>query len=97
MALVNINLNDKEEILFRTYSRKAGKSLSELSKSALLDQIEDELAYETGIKALKDFEKNPVSYSIDDLISELENDIQKIYINFGVKKYILLEKYLKRA
>ena len=75
MTLVNINLNEKEEVLFRTYSMKAGKSLSELFKSALLGQIEDELAYEIGIKILKDFEKNPVSYSIDDLISELENKI----------------------
>lgn len=75
MTFVNINLNEKEEILFRTYSMTTGKSLSELFKSALLDQIEDELAYETSIKALEDFEKNPVSYSIDDLISELENKI----------------------
>lgn len=75
MTFVNINLNEKEEILFRTYSMKAGKSLPELFKRALLDEIEDELAYETGIKILKDFEKNPVSYSIDDLISELKNDI----------------------
>lgn len=75
MNLVNINLNEKEEILFRTYSMKAGKPLSELFKRAHLDQIEDELAYETGIKILKDFEKNPVSYSIYDLISELKNDI----------------------
>ena len=75
MTLVNINLNEKEEVLFRTYSMKAGKSLSDLFKSALLDRIEDELAYETSIKALEDFQKNPVSYSIDDLISELENNI----------------------
>ena len=75
MTFVNINLNEKEEILFRTYSMTTGKSLSELFKRALLDQIEDELAYETGINALKDFEKNPVIYSIDDLISELKNDI----------------------
>lgn len=72
MAFVNINLDEKEEILLRTYSMKAGKSLSDLFKSAILCQIEDELAYETGIKALEDFEKNSVSYSIDDLISELE-------------------------
>lgn len=31
---------------------KDGKSLSDLFKSDLLCQIEDELAYETGIKAL---------------------------------------------
>lgn len=61
--------------MFRTYSKHTGKSLSELFKSALANQIEDELDYETGIKALKDYEKNPVTYTIDDLILELENDL----------------------
>ena len=75
MSVVSLRLNEEENNLFRTYSKHTGKSLSELFKSALANQIEDELDYETGIKALKDFEKNPVTYSIDDLISELENDL----------------------
>ena len=75
MSVVSLRLNEEENNLFRTYSKHTGKSLSELFKSALANQIEDELDYETGIKALKDFEKNPISYSIDDLILELENDL----------------------
>ncbi len=75
MSVVSIRLNEEENNLFRTYSKHTGKSLSELFKSALANQIEDELDYETGIKALKDYEKNPVTYSIDDLILELENDL----------------------
>ncbi len=75
MSVVSLRLNEEENNLFRTYSKHTGKSLSELFKSALANQIEDELDYETGIKALKDYEKNPVTYSIDDLILELENDL----------------------
>lgn len=75
MSLVYINLNKKEEKLFRAYSAKTSKYLSELFKTALLDQIEDELDYEIGINSLKDYEKNPICYSIDCLISELENNI----------------------
>lgn len=75
MSVVSLRLNEEENNLFRTYSRHTGKSLSELFKSALANQIEDELDYDTGIKALKDFEKNPITYSIDDLILELENDL----------------------
>lgn len=75
MSVVSIRLNEEENNLFRTYSKHTGKSLSELFKSALANQIEDELDYETGIKALKDYEKNPVTYSIDNLILELENDL----------------------
>lgn len=76
MTVVSLRLNKEENDLFRTYSKHTGKSLSELFKTALSEQIEDELDYETGIKALKDFEKNPVTHSIDDIIAELENDIQ---------------------
>lgn len=75
MSVVSLRLNEEENNLFRTYSKHTGKSLSELFKSALANQIEDELDYDTGIKALKDFEKNPITYSIDDLILELENDL----------------------
>lgn len=75
MSVVSLRLNEEENNLFRTYSKHTGKSLSELFKSALANQIEDELDYETGIKALKNYEKNPVTYSIDDLILELENDL----------------------
>ncbi len=75
MSVVSLRLNEEENNLFRTYSKHTGKSLSELFKSALANQIEDELDYETGIKALKDYEKNPVTYTIDDLILELENDL----------------------
>lgn len=75
MSLSYVNLNEKEEQLFGAYSAKTSKSLSELFRTALLDQIEDELDYEIGINSLIDFEKNSTCYSIDCLISELENDI----------------------
>lgn len=75
MSVVSLRLNDEENKLFKTYSKHTGKSLSELFKSALVEQIENELDYETGLKALKDFNKDPITHSIDDLIMELENDL----------------------
>lgn len=59
MSVVSLRLNEEEDKLFKAYSKHTGKSLSELFKSALANQIEDELDYDTGIKALKDFEKIP--------------------------------------
>lgn len=75
MSVVSLRLNEEEKKLFKTYSKHTGRSLSELFKSALAEKIEDELDYSTGIRALEDFEKDPKTYSIDDLIMELENDI----------------------
>ncbi|MCW6663305.1 DUF6290 family protein [Aerococcaceae bacterium NML190073] len=75
MATVTIRLNEKEEALFRGYADLTGRKLSELFKSALSERIEDIIDYETGIRALEAFEKNPVTHSIDDFIKELENDL----------------------
>ena len=58
MSVVSLRLNEEENKLFKTYSKHTGKSLSELFKSALANQIEDELDYETGIKVLKDLEND---------------------------------------
>lgn len=75
MSVVSLRLNEEENKLFKAYSKHTGKNLSELFKSALASQIEDELDYETGLKVMADFEKNPITFPIDDLISELENDL----------------------
>lgn len=74
ITIISIYLNKDEDKLFRNYSAQSRKSLSELFKIALVNQIEDEFDYKLGIKALESF-NNSISYKIDDLISELENDV----------------------
>ena len=75
MGMVSLRLNAAEEELFRSYAVHTGKSLSELFKTALVEQIEDQLDYEVGIKALKNYQENPITHSIDDVIQELENEL----------------------
>ena len=75
MANVSLRLNEEEDQLFRSYSKYTGKSLSELFKSALAEKIEDQLDYEIGINALDEFNKNPETITIDQMIGELESDL----------------------
>ncbi|MDR1567841.1 MAG: DUF6290 family protein [Streptococcaceae bacterium] len=75
MSIVSLRLNAVEEELFRSYAVHTGKTLSELFKNALVEQIEDQLDYEIGMKALEKFHKKPVTHSIDDVIKELELDL----------------------
>lgn len=75
MTVVSIRLNEKEEKLFKGYADLTGKTLSELFKTALVEEIEDKLDYETGIKALESYRKNPVSTPIGDFIEELESEL----------------------
>lgn len=75
MSMVSLRLNNEEEALFKSYATHTGKPLSELFKTALAEQIEDELDYELGMQALATHEKNPRTYSIDALIEELEGEL----------------------
>lgn len=75
MGMVSLRLNNAEEELFRSYAVHTGKTLSELFKTALAEQIEDQLDYEVGIQALNRYNENPVKHSIDDIIKELKNDL----------------------
>ena len=75
MATISFRLNEEEEKLFRSYSFHTGKTLSELFKTFLREQIEAHLDYEEGLEAYENFKKNPITHSIDDIIIELENDL----------------------
>ncbi|MEQ0488685.1 DUF6290 family protein [Anaerococcus murdochii] len=74
-TIISIYLNKDEYKLFRNYSNQTRKNLSDLFKIALINQIEDEFDNELGIKALESFNNNSITYEIDDLIFELENDM----------------------
>ena len=75
MTVVSLRLNKAEDELFKNYATHTGKSLSELFKSALIEQIEDQLDYEVGLKAYESFKKNPVTHAIDDVIKKLEDGL----------------------
>lgn len=71
MGIVSLRLNEVEEKLFKNYATYTGKTLSELFKRALAEEIEDQFDYETGVKALEQHKKNPETYSIDQVADEL--------------------------
>ncbi|MBJ6746387.1 type II toxin-antitoxin system HicB family antitoxin [Streptococcus sp. 121] len=48
---------------------------TELVRERELSKKEDKLDYERGIQALEDFEMNPVTYSIDDIVEEFEKNL----------------------
>lgn len=67
MAMVSLRLNKEEEEYFRAYSKLTGKGLSELFKTALADQIEDEFDIKLAEEALEEYESDPVTYSLDEM------------------------------
>ena len=68
---ISVRLSDKETELIKAYAEMNNISLSELVRKAVLEKIEDEYDLECYKKAIKEYNKNPRTYSIDEVKKEL--------------------------
>ena len=64
---VSIRLNKKDEQLFKSYAKTNNISLSELFRTAVFEKIEDEYDLAVYREALEEYNKNPISYSHDEV------------------------------
>lgn len=70
--IISLRLNKKDAKLFKEYAKSNGMTLSELVKSSVLERIEDEYDLKAYNEAMSEFEKNPVTYSLDDVEKGLD-------------------------
>ena len=68
---ISLRLNEKDTKLFKEYAKLNGMTLSELVRSSVLERIEDEYDLKSYNEAFAEFEKDPVTYSLDDVEKEL--------------------------
>ena len=71
MATISLRLNDADTELVRSFAKLKNISVSELFREAVLDRIEDEIDRRAFDKAMAEFKKNPVTYSLDEVEQEL--------------------------
>ena len=71
---VSVRLSEKEDILIRNYARLNNISVSELFRRAVLEKIEDEIDLRAYEKAMAEYKKNPVTYTLDEVAKELGLD-----------------------
>lgn len=71
---ISIRLDERDEKLFRNYAESNNMSISELVRNAVLEKIEDEYDLALYYEALAEYEKNPVSYSLDEVRQRLGLD-----------------------
>ena len=69
---VSLRLNKEDEILIKKYAELKNMSLSDLFRNALIEQIENEYDLKTYKKAIEEYEKNPKTYTIEEVKKELE-------------------------
>lgn len=69
---VSLRLNDSDSQLIKAYAEMNGISVSELLRKSVLERIEDEFDLKAYEKAMEEYRVNPVTYSLEDVMKELE-------------------------
>ena len=70
--VISIRMTEEEKRLAESYAKLHGMSLSEAIKRALFEKIEDEYDIAIAEDAWKDYEKDPTTYSVEELLKELD-------------------------
>ena len=72
MDVASVRLNEDEEKLIRNYCLIHGVSMSDAFKRALIEKIEDEFDLIEYEETKKIYDKNQVSYSLEEVRKELK-------------------------
>ncbi len=70
--VISIRMTSEEKALADAYAKLNGVSLSEAIKKAYFEKIEDEYDIALFDEAMKEYKKNPKTYSIEELKKELD-------------------------
>ena len=68
---ISVRLSDKDMELIKTYAKLNNISLSDLIRSAVMENIEDEYDLECYNKAIEEYKNNPKTYTLDEVKKEL--------------------------
>ena len=71
MMVISIRMTDEEKQLADAYAKLNGVSLSEAIKRAYFEKIEEEYDIALADAALREYEKNPKTYTLKELMKEL--------------------------
>lgn len=68
---ISIRLNDDDANLIKKYAQLHNMTVSELVRKSVIERIEDELDLAAYEKAIADYKKNPVTYSMEEIEKDL--------------------------
>lgn len=71
---ISLRLSEEESQLFKTYASMHGISISEMVRRSVLERIEDEYDLKAYEEAIAEYQKNPVTYSHEEVANLLDLD-----------------------
>ena len=69
--VISIRMTEEEKQLADAYAKLNGASLSEAIKRAYFEKIEEEYDIALADDAIREYEKNPKTYTLEELMKEL--------------------------
>ena len=72
--VVSIRLSEQETSLIKDYAKLYNTSVSDIIRRSILERIEDELDLRAYEKAKAEYLADPVTYSLDEVATELGID-----------------------
>lgn len=68
---ITLHLNDEDTRLIQNAAAAEGVSVNELAQAVLMEMIEDRLDLQDYHKALEEYHKNPVTYTLQEMKEEI--------------------------
>lgn len=72
---ISLRLSEADTMLFKKFAEMNGITVSELIRSSVMERIEDEYDLKIYKKAMQEFKKNPVTYSLEKVEKEFQENI----------------------
>jgi hypothetical protein len=69
---ISLRLNTADSELVKAYAEMNGISVSELLRRSVMERIEDEFDLKAYEQAMAEYRKNPVTYTLEEVIEELD-------------------------
>jgi Arc/MetJ-type ribon-helix-helix transcriptional regulator len=69
--MISLRLSDEDLRLIQSYAKLKKQSVSEVMRTAIMEQIESEYDLTAYEKAMEEQRRNPVTYSLDEAEKEL--------------------------
>lgn len=64
---ITVRFSPEEKTLVRDFAKMHGISISELIRKSVMEQIEDEYDLKVYERAKREFDANPVTYTLDEV------------------------------
>ena len=72
---ISLRLSKTDSMLIKKIAEMNGITVSELIRNSVMERIENEYDLKVYKKAMQEFKRNPVTYSLEEVEKELQKNI----------------------